>query len=109
MCKNCPSSASTLTALMNHVRLKHLDFSRPDRQFCIDCSLMCSSKEELKVHGLQVHQRSYDFDCDLCEFTFTGGQPRSCHKLSAHGVEFDPTYKKNSMDINEEFCHDGVR
>lgn len=63
---------------------------------------MCSSKEELKSHGLLEHHRTYDFDCDLCEFTFSGGQPRSCHKLSAHGVEFDPTYKISSLDYSDD-------
>lgn len=75
---------------------------------------MCSNKDELKAHGLQEHQRSYDFDCDLCEFTFTGGQARSCHKLSVHGIgserkKIDRGPSKRSTKFACDLCNQKFR
>lgn len=73
--------------------MSHLDFSKPDQQFCVYCSLLCSSKEELKSHGREMHRRNHDFDCELCEFTFVDQNSRLNHMIDAHGFENDDLIK----------------
>lgn len=87
--------------LQKHVESTHSNHLQPDKQFCVDCSLLCSSKNELKTHGFQVHHRIYEYDCDLCEFTFVLSQARARHKLTCHDI------KQNSAEdstLNCEFC-----
>ena len=112
-CKNCDKSFDTAILLRLHIRTRHVDYSRPDRQYCIVCTQMCAGKEALKTHALQEHQKSYDFDCDLCEFTFVCRVARTKHKVVQHafGLELEeekelinPIYEsKRKKQLDEEF------
>ena len=73
-CKFCKKTYSKTDLMDGHYKLIH--------QYCRDCDISCSGKEEMILHLQEIHQ--IDFTCSICQKVFLLKKPFNEHMRRIH-------------------------